>query len=76
MIYRSNLRKRYINSIHDGKRPLMQLACYEYMSNLDRLYAQNKNVMGICYDNQRIIYAFPNIKLAVYSTRNEVDLQL
>lgn len=54
----------------------MQLACYEYMSNLDRLYAQNKNVMGICYDNQRIIYAFPNIKLAVYSTRNEVDLQL
>ena len=69
---RSNLRKRYITSIHDGKKPLMQLACYEYMGKLDKLYSKNKNIMGICYDNQRIVYSFPSIHYHVYLIKNEM----
>lgn len=59
--FSSNLRARYINSIHDGKKPLMQLACYEYMARLDRLYKDSTNVTGICYKTQRMIYSFPKL---------------
>ena len=37
----------------------MQLACYEFMSKLDRLYA-NVSKVGICFKNQLIIYSFPH----------------
>ena len=55
----SNLRTRYIGSIHNGKKPLMQLACYEYMAKLDKLYGDSKNVTGICFKTQKMIYSFP-----------------
>ena len=61
----SKLRTRYISSIHDGKRPLMQLACYEYMAKLDRIYKDSTNVTGICYSSQRIIYSFPKVWFVV-----------
>ena len=57
----SNLRTRYIGSIHNGKKPLMQLACYEYMGKLDELYGDFRNVTGICFKTQKMIYSFPSL---------------
>lgn len=57
----SNLRTRYIGSIHNGKKPLMQLACYEYMAKLDELYGDFRNVTGICFKTQKMIYSFPSL---------------
>lgn len=58
MMCSSKLRFSYINSLHQGKRPLMQMACFEYMSKLDEFFAATKK-MGFCYAKQRIIYSFP-----------------
>lgn len=37
----------------------MQLACYEYMAKLDKMYGDFKNVTGICFKTQKMIYSFP-----------------
>lgn len=61
MFKRSSMhRKKYLEDIHNEERPLMQLACWEFMSKLDVLYA-NVSKVGICYKNQRIMYSFPKL---------------
>ena len=60
LIASSKLRRKYMGDIRTVEKPLMQLACYEFMSKLDTLY-EDVNKMGICYKNQRVIYSFPHI---------------
>ena len=56
----SNLRKKYINTLHRGHKPRMQLACFEYMAILDSRYRGIPKT-NLCR-SQSVGYKFPVLK--------------
>lgn len=52
-------RKSYTDSLHSGHRPFMQLACYEYMRQVDKVYGKQAKT-GLC-PSQRAVYRYPKL---------------
>lgn len=55
----SALRYNYISSLHRGNRPLMQIACYEYMDLLESMYPQHK--VKIC-PSETVAFRLPKLR--------------
>lgn len=67
----SPLRNAYIRSLHQGDRPLMQLACFEFMSKLDSKFAFIPKTR-FCYQHQRVTYSFPQLKSSVCNKQTRI----